>query len=152
MKLKYTFIGGSVLVAVALLYYAVSPLFKNIKVDEAVPYAQESGDVENQGVPASVTGTPGHPASGMVRVITTESKSYVRFENFKTINGPDLYVYLAKDLQAKDFVNLGALRATEGNVNYEIPQGVNLKEYPYVITWCEQFGVLFNYADISGTN
>jgi hypothetical protein len=52
-------------------------------------------------------------------------------------------------LEAKDFVNIGEVKATEGNVNYEIPQGVNPDEYKYVMVWCKQFGVLFNYAEIN---
>ncbi len=99
--------------------------------------------------PVNVIGTAGHPASGTVRIVEADDKKYVRYENFKTINGPDIYVYLAKDLDAKEFVNLGRVRATEGNINYEIPAEVNVTDYPYVLTWCEAFGVLFNYADIS---
>lgn len=95
-----------------------------------------------------ITGTAGHPASGIVRIIETGSKQFVRYENFKTINGPDLLVYLAKDLNAKEFVSLGKLKATEGNINYEIPQGTSIQEYPYVIVWCKDFSVLFNYAQV----
>jgi len=99
--------------------------------------------------PAPVIGTPLHPASGTARVVEAESgKHYLRYENFKTINGPDLFVYLAKDLDATEFVNLGELRGTEGNINYEIPAGVNLTEYPYALTWCRQFSVLFNSAKL----
>lgn len=96
-----------------------------------------------------VMGTAGHPASGNVKIIETGGKQYIRYENFKTINGPDLLVYLAKDLKAKEFISLGKLKATEGNINYEIPQATNIREYPYVLVWCEDFSVLFNYAHVS---
>lgn len=46
-------------------------------------------------------------------------------------------------------MSLGKLRGTEGNINYIIPDEVDISEYKYVMTWCKQFGVLFNYADIS---
>jgi hypothetical protein len=95
-----------------------------------------------------VIATQGHPAEGHVYILETGDKKYVRYENFKTINGPDLYVYLVKDLRAKEFVNLGKLKATEGNVHYEIPASVNSDEYQYAIIWCEDFSVLFNYAKI----
>lgn len=58
-------------------------------------------------------------------------------------------MYLAKDKDAKEFVNLGQVKATEGNINYEIPAGTDVSQYPYVLTWCKQFSVLFNYADLS---
>lgn len=126
-------------------YYLISPLFRTIKLNESIP--EMSVVSENKVYP--VVGTSGHSASGDVRIVDTKNGKVIRYENFKTINGPDLYVYIAKDLDAKEYVNLGRLRATEGSVNYEIPQGVNLAEYKYVMTWCKRFGVLFNYADLS---
>lgn len=147
MKRKIIY-GVGFVGAVTLLwfaYYAISPLFRNIKLDEQAPLSQEKREI----VLAPIMGTSGHPASGTARVVHGDDASYLRYENFKTINGPDLYVYLATDLDAKDFVNLGELKATEGNVNYEIPVGVDLNKYHYALVWCEQFGVLFNYADIS---
>ena len=146
-KLLYGFGIVITLAIVAFGYYAISPLFINIKVDEKVPVTQ--GNKSLASVP--IVGTTGHSASGTVKIVRSEKTSYVRYENFKTINGPDLYVYLAKDLDAKEYVNLGTLRATEGNVNYEIPTDVNLQDYKYVMVWCKAFGVLFNYADISET-
>jgi hypothetical protein len=139
-------------------YYAISPLFRNIKVDEALPGGVQATSSKAVSVaqghqagsaPSPVIGTTGHPASGTARIVETDGTRFVRYENFKTINGPDLYIYLAKDLDAKEFVNLGTIRATEGNVNYEIPPGVDVAEYRYVLTWCKQFGVLFNYAAIA---
>ena len=100
-------------------------------------------------VSATIIGTPGHPASGAVRILKTAAGGVVRMEDFKTINGPDLFVYLTTDLEATEFVDLGELKATEGNINYTVPEGVDTDAYSYVVVWCKQFGVLFNYADIS---
>jgi hypothetical protein len=151
-QLAFALLGVIIL---AVLYYAISPLFRNVKVDEAAPASvvekvaeSEPVDMISESAPATVTGTTGHPASGTARIITADGKHYVRYEDFKTINGPDIYVYLSKDLEAKEFVNLGRVRATEGNINYEIPDGVDVKEYPYVLTWCQAFGVLFNSAKV----
>jgi hypothetical protein len=153
-KVLYIFAGIIALGGFWFAYYAIPPLFKSVRVDEVAPQIPDAENVQNvrseqQVISASVIGTTGHPASGTVRVIEADGKNYIRYENFKTINGPDLYVYLAKDLDAKEYVSLGTLRATEGNVNYEIPQDVNFEEYQYVMTWCRQFSALFNYADIS---
>lgn len=95
-----------------------------------------------------VTGTPGHAAGGTARLISTSAGNVVRYENFSTVNGPDLFVYLATDLQATNFVSLGRLKATEGNINYTVPADVDIKKYPYALVWCERFGVLFNSAKI----
>ncbi len=151
VKLKYilfTLIVGAV---GGIGYYGISPLFKNVRLDEVSPVVEiKDGDQEDVAQKsAAVLGTLAHPASGSVRIIENEGKTYVRYENFKTINGPDLFVYLSKDKDAKDFVNLGALKATEGNINYKIPENVNINDYQYALVWCRQFGVLFNSADLS---
>lgn len=151
----------------AFAYWTISPFFINIKVDEALPMAasqDSAGQMASEAlmgeampaagaptatVAAQIVGTPGHPASGSARLVESGGTTYVRYENFKTLNGPDLYVYLAKDQEAKEFVSLGRLKATEGNINYEVPAGVDAKEYPYVLVWCKAFGVLFNSAHIT---
>lgn len=164
-KVTYA-VGVLVLTAVlGFVYYAISPLFISVKVDEAIPNqeveedevpivtSEDEGEVElpiAEPLVATVIDTPAHPASGLVRLVEADGKTYVRYENYKTINGPDIFVYLAKDINAKEFIDLGRVKATEGNINYEIPDGVSVSEYPYVLTWCKQFGVLFNYADFSG--
>lgn len=126
-------------------YYAISPLFTNIRMNEPPPVESEKTALTG----TEVKGTPAHPASGIAKIIPGEGKNYLRYEDFKTINGPDLYVYLSKDLAAKDYVNLGRIKATEGNVNYEIPAGTDAGDYRYALVWCKAFGVLFNYADFS---
>jgi len=103
--------------------------------------------VETKSVP--VIGTFGHPAEGVARVIETAEGTIVRFENFKTINGPNLHVYLSKDLDAKDFVDLGPIRGTSGNINYAVPGDIDISEYTYVLHWCVPFHVLFNSAEIN---
>ena len=153
MNAKWILIGVAAIVILGIGYYAVSPLFIHIRANDALPQAVQTS--ATQQVPteaviaAPVNGSAGHPASGTARIVQATDKSFLRYENFKTINGPDLYVYLAADLEAKDFINLGTLKATEGNVNYEIPAGVDVKKYHYALVWCKTFSVLFNSADVS---
>ena len=93
--------------------------------------------------------TPGHSASGAVRVIQTPSDgAIVRYENYNGTNGPDLYVYLTNDLDADEFISLGRAKGNQGNINYSVPDDVDVDEYKYVVTWCKAFGVLFDYAEI----
>ena len=166
MRIKYIIVGILALGIGGLGYWAISPLFRNIKANDALPsstvvqpdttQASVTNPTNTAPVtetsagtnPAAVTGTAGHPASGTVRIVESDGKRYVRYENFKTINGPDIYVYLSKDADAKDFVSLGKVRATEGNINYEIPANVDPHDYPYVLTWCKTFSVLFNSAKV----
>jgi peptide methionine sulfoxide reductase msrA/msrB len=136
---------------IGLGYYTISPIFKTITLNEEAPVmssVSSSTEVSKVTTSYPVVGTVGHPAEGIVKLIDSSDGNIVRYENFKTINGPDLFVYLSKDLEGKEFVSLGELRGTEGNINYMIPDGVDISEYKYVMTWCKEFGVLFNYADI----
>jgi peptide methionine sulfoxide reductase msrA/msrB len=99
---------------------------------------------------APITGTPGHAATGTVTVGTNDQgQTIIRLNDFSTINGPDLFVYLATDIEAADFVSLGELQSTNGNQNYVVPDNNLLQTHPFVLVWCKRFGVLFNYADIS---
>src|SRR3989344_5196999 len=154
-KILYVAGGIACISLIGFAYYAILPLFIHIKVDEALPTPSASQpQTQQESLPqvlvgAQVVGTVGHPASGTARIVEAGGKTYIRYEDFKTINGPDLYVYLAKDLNAEEFVDLGRLRATEGNVNYEIPAGVGVSEDRYALVWCKAFGVLFNSADLS---
>ena len=150
MKLKYIIII-ILLITLGALYYGLSPLFIKKVVNEQapIPSASEVLNTSSKALSAKVIDTKTHPASGEVRIVKNDAGTYIRYENFKTINGPDLFVYLANDLGAKDYTNLGELRATEGNINYKVPAEVDVIKYKYVMVWCKQFGVLFNYADIS---
>src|SRR5918996_542592 len=95
----------------------------------------------------TVDGT--HNAEGKAREINLENgKQFIRLENFKVTNGPDLYVYLATDKSTSDFVDLGKLKANNGNQNYEVPEGTDLTKYDTVLIWCKSFSVLFGSADL----
>lgn len=92
--------------------------------------------------------TLAHPATGTARITVADGIQYLRYENLDTINGPDLRVYLSKDRSATHFIDLGPIKATQGNVNYEIPERISVRDYPYALIWCRQFGVLFNSAKL----
>lgn len=176
MNWKKVLIAAVAVLIIGFGYYALSPLFITIRVDEPLPSASAIDDMQatSADMPASktpvnsadapdapsqsrvagsnpvpVTGTVGHPASGTVRIVESGGKTYIRYENYKTVNGPDLYVYLATDKSAKDIVSLGPIKATEGNLNYEVPPGTDLSKYRHVLTWCRPFSVLFNSAELS---
>ena len=91
-----------------------------------------------------------HDAQGTAYTIPIDDGSNVlRLENFQSTNGPDLFVYLATNENALEFINLGALKANNGNQNYEIPDDTDLDKYGKVLIWCKSFSVLFGSADLS---
>ena len=86
VKTKALYVLGSVFLVplLAFAYYALSPLLINIRANDAAPALSQEVMT-----PAQVIGTAGHPASGAARIIVAEGKGDVRYENFKTLNGPD---------------------------------------------------------------
>ena len=89
---------------------------------------------------------PRYTASGKVEVYDNGTTRTLAFKNFKGDNGPDLKVYLSTNLSNNDFVTLGALKAVSGNFNYTLGTNVALDKHSNVITWCEDFSVLFGSA------
>ena len=92
-----------------------------------------------------------HRTSGVASVEYVEGLGgTLHFDNgFTTVLGPDLFVYLATDKSASDFVNVGRLQSSSGEQSYEIPADIDLTKYDNVLVWCKSFGVLFGNASIS---
>jgi hypothetical protein len=149
--------------------YAISPYFTESTIDEAIPTsAIIQSEMKNDDiiVPHEETmmeevlmsyagtfvgvGDGIHDVQGDVFTISLEDKSNIlRLENFKSTNGPDLYVYLSTNDNASEFINLGELKANNGNQNYNIPEDSDLNKYNKVLIWCKAFGVLFGSAELS---
>ena len=116
-----------------------------VELEETMPFTSEiilKGDFN----PSA------HEVSGQALVIDAEKGKVLRFENFETINGPDLFIYLSSSLDNEDFIDLGKIKATKGNVNYELPEDINLEKYNKVLIWCVPFRVLFSYAELEEKN
>jgi hypothetical protein len=91
-----------------------------------------------------------HKVEGVAKVVNlADGKTFLRLENLKATNGPDLYVYLSTDKGVSDFVNLGRLKGNIGNQNYEIPAGTDLAKYDTVLIWCKAFSTLFGSAKLA---
>ena len=125
------------------LYYLISPLFIVEEVYEASP--EETGGTT---MVEALFQASAHDVSGKALLIEAEGKKVLRFEDFETINGPDLRIYLATDREATDIIDLGEIKATKGDVNYDIPEGTDIGKYRYVLVWCRAFSVLFSYAEL----
>jgi hypothetical protein len=88
--------------------------------------------------------------------VTVYERTVFLEPDFEVGPGPKYHVYLVPNAQVRReeqvaksmFVDLGRLRAFKGSQRYPVPAGVNLKNYPSVVIWCEQFGVLISPADL----
>ena len=156
--IKFAFIAIIILL-IPLFWYLLSPLFIDDVVSEELPQTntksnqensiEEEIDFEAMSMSTFKDADAFHKVSGEAIFLEGEGQKFLRLENFESTNGPDLFVYLATDTDATDFVDLGRLKGNKGNQNYEIPEGTNPEDYSHVLIWCKQFGVLFGSADIN---
>ena len=163
MNKKLAIIGIILGVIIPVAAYTGAPLFFDVTTDEPLPEITNTVTTTD-GVTTSAVEVPQvlatgsfvgvndgiHNAEGMAKVVKlADGKQLLRLEDFKSTNGPDLYVYLATDDTAQEYVSLGELKANIGNQNYEIPEGTDLTKYNTALIWCKQFSVLFGSAEIS---
>ena len=95
-----------------------------------------------------------HPTKGTASIITENGKKYIQFDNqFKSDNGPDLFVILHKDdklpitgIKEADYTTIAALKSTNGAQKYEIPENVDVSNFKSVAIWCRKFNATFGYA------
>ncbi|MBL7870259.1 MAG: DM13 domain-containing protein [Cyclobacteriaceae bacterium] len=90
----------------------------------------------------------GHTVSGTASLYEGTAKKIILLDPFNSQNGPDLKVYLSKDINASSYISLGALKSTMGKQSYEVPGNPDVTDYNYVMIWCEQFTVVFGRAEI----
>ena len=97
---------------------------------------------------------PVHYGKGKVSVY---ERTVFLESDFEVGPGPAFHVYLvpktnvraAADVTDQMYVDLGGLRAFKGSQRYPIPAGIDLKNYPSVVIWCERFSVLISPADLT---
>ena len=93
-----------------------------------------------------------HFGSGTATLIETAAGVWtVRFEDFSVRNGPDLFVYVSPDAAGYDdaAIELGRLKATDGNFNMDLPAGSTPTDAASVVIWCKQFAVQFAVAPLA---
>ena len=142
MKKSIYIIILAVIIAVAVAWYLISPAFKVVEMNEDVKPGSES-------LAEGIFKSSAHEVKGRAILIKDEEKNILRFKDFETINGPDLHIYLASSLEANDYIDLGVIKGTKGNINYDIPAGIDTNKYNKVLIWCVPFKVLFSYAELS---
>jgi hypothetical protein len=97
-----------------------------------------------------------HDTSGRAKILRLgDGRTFLRFEDLSTSNGPDLRVYLSEIPASDDwyaygerFIDLGALKGNLGNQNYVVPAGVDLSRYKSAVIWCRRFAVGFGVAPL----
>ena len=131
--------------------------FGSIKqVSEPAPFASSS---DSQPLYTGLLMGRAHPTSGRASIYQVgDGKRDLRLTEFTTSNGPDVHVLLAqstdRDLTKEfvkgdlDSVELGLLKANQGDQNYDLPDSVDLQKYDSVVIYCERFHAVFGVAQL----
>src|SRR6266508_314462 len=111
--------------------------------------------------PLAATGTfihanPSDPVHWGRGKVSVYERAVFLESDFEVGPGPAFHVLLAPkanirssdDVEKLMYVDLGGLRSFKGSQRYPIPAGVNLKDSPRVVIWCERFSVLISPADL----
>jgi hypothetical protein len=143
-----------VLVAVGLWAFQPWKLFTSSTVNEQLASVQSSTDaLVGKGTFRSLA----HPTKGQAEVVKlADGRTVVQLRDFSTSDGPAVHVWLTdrpQDAGDSAFgqdghLDLGSLKATNGNEVYDVPAGTDVSKYRSVLVWCERFSVGFGVAPI----
>ncbi|HTZ75632.1 MAG TPA: DM13 domain-containing protein [Candidatus Aquilonibacter sp.] len=154
---KYVLAAIAVPILVAA-WWAFRPekLWINVKVNEPAPFASNA---DAQPLYTGLLTGKAHPTSGRASVYqASDGKRELRLTDFATSNGPDVHVVLAESgdaaLQSEfvkgdlNSIELGTLKANQGDQNYELPDSTDLNTYDAVVIYCERFHAVFGVAKL----
>jgi Electron transfer DM13 len=155
---KKWILAGIGVPALIAAWWAFRPekLWVNVKVNEPAPF---SSSADPQPLYTGLLAGRAHPTSGRASIYqTADGKRDLRLTDFTTSNGPDVRVLLAQSSDAKlshdlvkgelDSVELGPLKANQGDQNYNLPGSANLSRYDAVVIYCVRFHVIFGVAKL----
>ncbi len=86
--------------------------------------------------------------NGTARIYLQNSQYKLALENVSISNGPDLHVYISKEILPATFIDLGKLQSVAGNQVYTIPGSPDFAEYKYALIHCKQYNHLFGSAEL----
>lgn len=92
---------------------------------------------------AEFTDGPYGRTMGIAKIYRNEFGDQLILDSFNVSSGPDLHVYLSRQLQPINFIDLGKLKSNSGRQAYKINGNVNFADYKYALVHCQQFDHLF---------
>lgn len=81
--------------------------------------------------------------SGLAKIYLKEGKYSLVLEGVTISNGPDLHVYLSKEIDPVNFIDLGKLKSINGTQVYDVAGSPDFTQYKYALVHCQLFDHLF---------
>lgn len=132
-----------------VIFLLMSLFIVSCKKEKATPVLllNESTDT------SAVLKYKGSFTNGSYGTVSGKAKIYLQKGTYKLVldtvnisNGPDLHVYLSKELQPVNFIDLGKLKSIAGNQVYSITGSPDFTQYKFALIHCQQYNHLFGSA------
>jgi hypothetical protein len=92
-----------------------------------------------------ITGVKGYDGSGTASIVYAGNMAFLRLEDFSVTSGIDQHLYLTKDGTIASGIDLGSLKASIGNQNYDIT-GIDIDAYNVMIIYSKTFDTYYAYT------
>jgi hypothetical protein len=97
---------------------------------------------------AMLVGAAGHHAAGKVTFAKEMGKDVLVLSDLEVDKVPDGHVFLAKNGDRTQGIDLGVLKQFSGSVSFALPAGTTPAAYDSVIIYCEKFKVEIGRAQL----
>lgn len=139
MKNIFLFLLVSTLLLISCVKENTPEIVLDNTVDTTVAMPQNNGNFMNG---------PFGSVSGMATIYNQDGSLVLALENMMISNGPQLHVYLSKEVQPLNFIDLGPLQSTRGNQLYNIAGMPDFSQYKYALIHCKKYNHLFGSAKL----
>lgn len=93
----------------------------------------------------TISGVKGYDAGGQTTVYVSGKSTFLRLQDFGIASGIDQKLYLTKDGTVDTGIEIGSLRASQGDQNYDI-SGIDHDTYSILVIYSKPFGLYYGYA------
>lgn len=139
MKYKLILVTIAIGSLVACTKQNASPTAALMETIDSLPITGMKGNFMNG---------PYGTVSGNAFITISNNEKKLVLEKIISSNGPDLHVYLSKELNPVNFIDLGKLKSVNGTQTYVIASNVAISDYKYALIHCQQFNHLFGSANL----
>jgi hypothetical protein len=93
----------------------------------------------------TIAGLKGFTADGTASIFSSGEMVFLRLEDFGITSGIDQHLYLTKDGSVATGIDLGKLKASQGDQNYDIT-GIDTEIYNVLIVYSKTFDTYYAHA------
>lgn len=127
-------------------------LFAACTKQNGTPVTPGTGTIDTSVARRVYSGTfsngPYGAVSGQSHIYDNAGTYLLKLEKVNISNGPDLHVYLSRELFPVNYTDLGKLQSISGDQVYSITGSPDFSQYKYVLVHCQRFNHLFGSAEL----